>query len=200
MDDFSRHVLKRHTQSKVVKCSICEKYFSNKNHLKRHINGVHLNKTSTCKICHKEYKQLKPHLKFFHRKVRDYECSYCEKMFQDTRLLLYHMKSIHMGEKTKCPICKIVISMANLSRHVKELHNQTCPYCNNKYLRTNLSRHIREVHKKICNICKAEVSYYMSVHKRKEHGIDMLIGNEKLGGQIRFKMIDQGEDFYKVAE
>ena len=107
-----------------------------------------------------------------------------------------------MGKKTNCPTCKKNISVANLSRHVTEVHTKirkACPHCNYKYLMSSLSRHIRKVHKKICDICNAEVSYYMSVHKRKEHGIDMLIENVKQGEHIRYKLIDQGEDFYKLA-
>lgn len=36
----------------------------------------------SCHICHKEYKDLYHHVKYFHEKIRNYECSYCEKKFQ----------------------------------------------------------------------------------------------------------------------
>ena len=61
---------------------------------------------------------------YFHEKIRNYECSYCEKKFQAKKLLYNHVQSIHLGEKTNCPDCKKDISVDNFSRHVRETHER----------------------------------------------------------------------------
>ena len=108
----------------VTECSLCEQKFVTKNALKNHIKQVHLSETSTCHICHKEYKDLYHHVKYFHEKIRNYECSYCEKKFQAKKLLYNHVQSIHLGEKTNCPDCGKDISVDNFSRHVRETHER----------------------------------------------------------------------------
>ena len=118
------HILKEHCHNKVTECSLCEQKFVTKNALKNHIKQVHLSETSTCHICHKEYKDLYHHVKYFHEKIRNYECSYCEKKFQAKKLLYNHVQSIHLGEKTNCPDCGKDISVDNFSRHVRETHER----------------------------------------------------------------------------
>ena len=108
----------------MTECSLCEQKFVTKNALKNHIKQVHLSETSTCHICHKEYKDLYHHVKYFHEKIRNYECSYCEKKFQAKKLLYNHVQSIHLGEKTRCPDCNKDISVDNFSRHVRETHER----------------------------------------------------------------------------
>ena len=143
------HILKEHCHNKVTECSLCEQKFVTKTALKNHIKQIHLSETSTCHICHKEYKDLFHHVKFFHEKIRNFECSYCEKKFQAKKLLYNHVQSIHLGEKTKCPDCKKDISVDNFTRHVKEFHEKmkkSCPHCGKEFGMSNLSRHIRQVH------------------------------------------------------
>jgi len=143
------HILKEHCHNKVTECSLCEQKFVTKNALKNHIKQIHLSETSTCHICHKEYKDLYHHVKYFHEKIRNYECSYCEKKFQAKKLLYNHVQSIHLGEKTNCPDCKKDISVDNFSRHVRETHERIkkpCPHCEKEFAMSNLSRHIRQVH------------------------------------------------------
>ena len=149
----------------MTECSLCEQKFVTKNALKNHIKQVHLSETSTCHICHKEYKDLYHHVKYFHEKIRNYECSYCEKKFQAKKLLYNHVQSIHLGEKTRCPDCNKDISVDNFSRHVRETHERVglqftpghhliisfilqikkpCPHCEKEFAMSNLSRHIRQ--------------------------------------------------------
>lgn len=143
------HILKEHCHNKVTECSLCEQKFVTKNALKNHIKQIHLSETSTCHICHKEYKDLYHHVKYFHERIRNFECSYCEKKFQAKKLLYNHVQSIHLGEKTRCPDCHKEISVDNFSRHVRETHEKVrkpCPHCEKEFAMSNLSRHIRQVH------------------------------------------------------
>jgi len=143
------HILKEHCHNKVTECSLCEQKFVTKNALKNHIKQIHLGETSTCHICHKEYKDLYHHVKYFHERIRAFECSYCEKKFQAKKLLYNHVQSQHLGEKTRCPDCNKDISVDNYSRHVRETHEKVkkpCPHCDKEFAMSNLSRHIRQVH------------------------------------------------------
>jgi len=143
------HILKEHCHNKVTECSLCEQKFVTKNALKNHIKQIHLGETSTCHICHKEYKDLYHHVKYFHERIRAFECSYCDKKFQAKKLLYNHVQSIHLGEKTRCPDCHKDISVDNFSRHVRETHEKVkkpCPHCDKEFAMSNLSRHIRQVH------------------------------------------------------
>ena len=234
------HILKEHCHNKVTKCSLCEQKFVTKNALKNHVRQIHLSETSTCSICHKEYTDLYQHVKLSHDNIRDYKCSYCEKTFHTNGLLYSHIQSIHLGEKTNCPDCKIDISVDNFHRHVKEIHQKIrkpCPHCEKDFAMSNLSRHIKIVHnnestecpqcgkamtssnltkhiksvhtklKRTCDICNAEVPYSsISIHKRKMHNLGKPMDdvtprgpNLKLRKNYK-KMLNQGEDFYKLTE
>merc|ERR1712176_1167514 len=143
-----------------------------------HIKQIHLSETSTCHICHKEYKDLYHHVKYFHEKIRNYECSYCEKKFQAKKLLSRHVRETHERIKKPCPHCEKEFAMSNLSRHIRQVHNNEsteCPDCGKALTISNLNKHIKSVHKKLkktCDICNEEVPYSsISVHKRKVHNI-----------------------------
>ena len=138
-----------HRHNKFIDCSHCEQKFAKKDSLKTHIKQVHLSKTSICQICNKEYKDLYHHKKYFHEKIKNYECSYCSKKFQAQKFLFHHIQGVHLGEKTNCPDCKRDISVDNFSRHVKEVHKKIkkpCPQCGKEFSMSGVKRHIRQVH------------------------------------------------------
>ena len=180
MGNLRWHILNEHCHNKVTKCSLCEEKFATRNALKNHVKVVHAIETSICSICQKKFKDLYSHVKYFHKQIRNHNCTYCEKKFQAKKLLYSHIQSIHLGEKTYCPQCKKYFSVDNFSRHVKEFHEKIrklCPYCKKEYGMSNLSKHIRCVHNKICDICNAHVSYSISLHKRQVHNIGKPIQN-----------------------
>ena len=55
--------------------------------------------------------------------------------------------------------------MSNLSRHIRQVHNNEsteCPDCGKALTISNLNKHIKSVHKKLkktCDICNEEVPY-----------------------------------------
>ena len=84
------HILKEHLRNKVTKCSFGDEKFENINFMKSHIKQNHLKESTTCSLCHKEYKRLQDHMKFFHEKLRPFACLYCEKKFQSRNYLREH--------------------------------------------------------------------------------------------------------------
>ena len=68
--------------------------------------------------------------------------------------------------------------MANLGRHIRQVHNNEtteCPVCGKPLPKSNLNKHIKMVHiklEKTCDLCYEIFSYSaFSVHKRRVHNI-----------------------------
>ena len=143
------HILKEHWRNEVTKCSFCDEKFENINTMKSHTKLSHLKESTTCNLCHKEYKRLRDHMKFFHEKLRPFACLYCKKTFQSRNYLREHTQSIHLEEKIRCRYCKKDFSMGNLRRHIRESHDKVkkpCSICGKEFGMSNHRRHIRMVH------------------------------------------------------
>ena len=87
---FQRHVRTVHEKSvhenqKDFKCNSCDKKFSIKGNLKRHIEIVHENvKSFKCDSFEKSFGQkadLDTHAKTVHEKVKAFKCNSCDKSF-----------------------------------------------------------------------------------------------------------------------
>ena len=119
-----------------ISCEICHRTFTEKKHLKRHMESIHEGiRNNKCEICLKEFyrkSKLMRHLRthqFAERifnKAKDYDmkyytkkCDICEKTFSETRHLITHMESIHEEIKEKnCDICnKQFYKSCDLKRH-----------------------------------------------------------------------------------
>merc|ERR1719430_1388243 len=90
---------------KKFKCSDCL-YQSNRSaDIQRHFDRNHKNKQYS-----KDVNLLVNHLIEI---VGNHECFYCGKKFQSKGLLSNHVQSIHLGEKSTCPVCQKDISIDN---------------------------------------------------------------------------------------
>ena len=169
------HILKEHyktNMTKVTKCSLCEQQLVTKNALKIHVKQTHLSDPSTCSICHKEFKDLYHHLKYRHKNIKYFKCSYCDKKLQAKKLLYNHVQSVHLGEKTNCPDCKKNISIDNFNRHVKEVHKKIkklCPHCEKEFSTSTLRRHINTAHTKCSDCGKMISSINLNTHMKSVH-------------------------------
>ena len=80
---ISAHNTSFDTQGKPYPCSLCEKAFSQKNHLKKHMMTHTGEKPHRCSQCDKSFSQnchLITHL-MKHTGDKPYQCSLCEKSF-----------------------------------------------------------------------------------------------------------------------
>ena len=90
-----------HKGHKDHKCESCDKSFSQRGDLKKHIHTVHKgHKDHKCESCGKSFSdagQLKRHIQLIHEGLRNYKCMSCGKFltFKNLNKFHDHKKSIH---------------------------------------------------------------------------------------------------------
>ncbi len=77
-------------------CYLCQKAFSLKDQLERHISRVHLKlKPFSCDICLKHFASkhsLESHVDAIHKNIRPFVCSVCQKSYPRKHKLVHHLK------------------------------------------------------------------------------------------------------------
>ncbi|KAK9871869.1 hypothetical protein WA026_015116 [Henosepilachna vigintioctopunctata] len=149
----------KHLQShsfKLVKC-ICNKEFTRKYHLERHLQisgcgGTKKDPTYSCDVCKKGFYRkdnLRVHMKAHSKKEKQlYKCSYCLKEFLNMALLNIHTRT-HTGEKPyPCNICNKKFPASGALKKHQRKHTGEKPYecnqCGKRFAaKETLNRHIR---------------------------------------------------------
>ncbi|XP_034950208.1 zinc finger protein 28-like [Chelonus insularis] len=170
-----------------LECTFCDKKFTFRSVLERHLR-IHTNeKPYFCKICNKNFKQfghLSQHA-MGHIDFRSFQCTICDHKFESYQVLKDHIIS-HKNDNSQimkiqkpyrlyeCDICKKVFSAKSvLERHIfTHIHDRpySCKICNKKYkqaghLRSHMLVHTGE--KKFeCTICfkRFSVSHALKIH------------------------------------
>lgn len=115
-------------------CSQCDKFYSGKNSLQKHIIKNHGEKTP-CKVCGKLFAPgmfLNRHLKS--HGPPEFICTFenCKKEFHSRSALGYHIESNHKDpqEVLYCTTCQAPYnSIRNLNRHIQRQHNNVRVQC-----------------------------------------------------------------------
>ena len=101
------------------KCNLCNKLFSKKSNLRKHVKSVHEKIKFKCEICNKELSRkgdLRRHKLSVHSKSIELKCTVCEKKFSRKDYLLAHKNVC-----CKCRHCHEQFSSPS------ELLNHICP-------------------------------------------------------------------------
>lgn len=115
-----------------VKCTQCEKEFSNKQNMMAHVKRKHEGLTFACEKCNKKYKSndaRRKHVNAEHEKLKPYECTTCFTRFPYVQGLLTHYKSKKHDANirvSRCPKCKT--DFTDAKKHVQ--HAQTVCFKN----------------------------------------------------------------------
>ncbi|KAG5669511.1 hypothetical protein PVAND_017398 [Polypedilum vanderplanki] len=148
-------------------CRICEKKYSVKYYLIKHMKNQHPNEISSkvyfCDHCPKKYfvkKCIITHLKSKHQKGKEikFECDFDGKTFETKQKLYQHMKNHHLIQFKECQICGE--KTKRLDRHMKQVHaTETdkiqCQICNKIYknqsaLKIHLKTHNKQHQCQVC--------------------------------------------------
>lgn len=134
---FPVHIMSNHIDRHLTsdgaeghRCSECEKTFTDKLYLKRHMIRHTGRRPFTCSICKKCFTQkahLRKHMRC-HTGDKPFNCPMCDATFSLKQNLHRHITS-HSGEKSfNCPVCKKGFTQkCHLSRHMSlHLGDKTC--------------------------------------------------------------------------
>ncbi len=61
-NSLQKHIKIKHSKNQSLRCSKCDKYFSNKYSLQQHFYSVHPSKLHSCSFCGSSYKASKKYL------------------------------------------------------------------------------------------------------------------------------------------
>lgn len=157
-----RHML-IHSGERQFQCSLCDRCFHRKDHLKNHLQVHNPNKViHTCNHCGKRYSSLlsyRKHLALHAAESGDLSCKLCGKIFEGKEQIMYHLK-VHSGSralkgpserKYKCDQCdRCFFTRKDVKRHMvvhTGVRNFFCQFCPQRFGRKDhLVRHIKKSH------------------------------------------------------
>nr|XP_023021936.1 protein suppressor of hairy wing [Leptinotarsa decemlineata] len=143
---------------KTVKCLDCNREFTRKYHLDRHIGQTgcmgYQRKAYDCRVCKRFFTRkdnLAEHLRAHAgqaKKKKKYQCEFCDKEFQGFALLNVHIRT-HTGEKPySCDFCPKKFPSGGAMKKHRRMHTGEKPYkcdkCDKKFAaKETLNRHWR---------------------------------------------------------
>ncbi|PSN36491.1 hypothetical protein C0J52_05065 [Blattella germanica] len=156
-------------------CAECNRQFSSKQKLKRHMDIHTSNRPFHCETCKKSFirkDHFDTHL-ITHANIRPFECEICRKSFGQRRLLTRHMTTHTEDRPFACEICSKCFKLkASLDRHSvshRSDHPFQCKICSKSYgfksfLKTHMINHTmdRPFRCDICSKCFAHKSFLQS--------------------------------------
>lgn len=111
---------------KVFGCPQCEKVFSGRHTLNRHLLTHSGEKNFICEICSKCFytlQELNRHVRY-HKKEYRFDCQLCEKRFLDKSRFRHHMMRHRNIRPHKCQFCdKMFIVRRKMNLHMAAKHN-----------------------------------------------------------------------------
>lgn len=153
---LSGHLIYSHSETK--ECEICSEKFRNQEGLTRHkakIHGKYYIKCPQCLEMFPSQYQKERHLLVVHN--TGHQCNYCGKLFTRNAFMKDHIRRFHFKEKNvECSICfERFFSTQRLKVHmVKHIgeRNFHCDICGKKFLwKKNLTGHIASHNKQNSN-------------------------------------------------
>ncbi len=153
--------LRRHEMSHTdtYKCDQCQQQFNSRQHLDRHVNGVHKKlRPFSCPDCDKSFltkRDVDRHADAVHKKLKRYKCMHCDKSYSGKPDLIRHVDVVHKELMPySCTDCgQACVSKRDLNLHIDIVHKPMktfkCGECDRSYaVEQELLRHVVVVHNK----------------------------------------------------
>ena len=176
------HMGKKTDVPQPKQCDYCNKLFTTKQQLSRHVATHKDVRAFKCEQCDKLFKtgeSVKRHM-YVHSDARPFSCSICSKQFKAKHLMKKHEET-HSDEKNhECPKCGKKFKARNSLRDHLLVHNGTRPYkcdeCDQAfYRRSHLATH-KTTHSEVkpfsCKCCEKSFGRreHLTVHERIHSG------------------------------
>ena len=127
-----------HSKTRPFQCSMCKLCYTDKNSLRKHSLEVHGggDRKFQCDICLKVFKRVdhvKTHMEHVHLELRPFVCDICGRSYKGRGSLTHHMRS-HTGEHETCETCgRDFRDPSDLKKHIRNVHlkikNFKCDIC-----------------------------------------------------------------------
>lgn len=163
-----------------IKCTLCDKVYTNIRNMKRHIEVFHEKKgVFRCDMCPKVYtsnQSLRRHSRYTHttENIEQYSCNFCGKVITgrenfDNHLQFNHQSTeeIKNDKEIVCEICHQVYEEEPVLRqHIKNEHSfeEFYKYCKNALIKHYGTEFMNNLYK--CEYCQHSFS---SVYELKDH-------------------------------
>ncbi|XP_059474666.1 zinc finger protein 436 isoform X1 [Neocloeon triangulifer] len=207
---LARHMY-THTGLKPYTCNRCDKMFSRKYHLERHVIQTGCDgkpkPSHPCQVCGRMFSRkdnLREHLRAHAGQVKrkkKYNCEFCNKEFHGTSLLQIHTR-IHTGERPyPCDFCEKTFPSSGAMKKHRRMHTGERPYeckeCFAKFAaKETLNRHVKThtgVKPHTCGYCGKsfiQASQLRShiFHHTGEYGFTCDICNKSFNRRVRLSM------------
>lgn len=168
---YHRNYSKTYVRKNNFACTQCERAFSRKRELEKHLER---HENLECEKCKRKFE-----IKKFFLQHKCLICEICGKIFYDSFKLQRHIDAIHKkSSKFECDHCGVeTTSKDTLIRHLKGIHIKQeksfqCDHCEKIFaIKFKLKDHLKYHIKEQCKICdKLIVSSIMKAHLREVHG------------------------------
>ncbi|XP_055377683.1 zinc finger protein 519-like [Condylostylus longicornis] len=141
---YEEHVQRHESGEKLFKCPYCPKTFKLLSTLTHHctFHNKTLDKKYHCSECNTNFRRsdhLKEHINGVHLKILPFKCELCPQAFVTGAKRNIHVKRMHSGKRFQCNQCDKDFSLqSSLNRHKKEhsgIKSLICEICNESFIK-----------------------------------------------------------------
>ena len=175
-------------------CLQCDKFFSHKNTVKKHIKYSHEGIKYGCDHCNFQSTRkdsLRSHVQSIHTNAM-FSCIKCDKKYKQEKTLRLHIESVHEGVRYACTQCEQQYPQKQtLKAHMENIHEGlrfACNYCGKHFQsKSSVNYHIQSKHKgdKVSPKVKVKKSFVWDHFK--DNGADKLPTCHHCGKGVLYK-------------